>query len=116
MAHVHRNANLGRLAALGVALPYLAATLPLLIFQDRIGDIEYYRSGWLRSFDDLTSWLTLAAFLAGTAFGLPWLRRLFRGTPSKVRTLTLVIVGLLIHFLAVFVVRFLVYMQLGGIL
>lgn len=78
--------------------------------------MDYYTSGRLTTWDTVTGWLTFGAFVLGAALCWPWLRARLAGTSSKVRWIILSAAALLVQFIAVFVVRFLVYLSSGGIL
>ena len=78
--------------------------------------MDYYTSGRMTTWDTVTGWLTLGAFVLGTALCWPWLRARLTGTSSRVRWISIGIAALVVQFIAVFVVRFLVYVGSGGIL
>ena len=78
--------------------------------------MDYYTSGKLTTWDIVTGWLTFGALVVGAALCWPWLGAHLTGSSSRVRWIVLGIGALLVQFVAVFVVRFLVYLSSGGIL
>ena len=104
------------LAVLGVALPYAVAVSTTVLFRARIRSVDDYASGWLSTWDTATSWLTIGAILLGLALCWPWAKKRLTGGPLPRRRVALGIAAVLIQFVAVFFVRFLVYLSLGGIL
>ena len=104
------------LAAFGVALPYAVAVLSIVFFRESVRNVDYYTSGRLTTWDSVTGWLTFGAFVLGSGLCWPWLRARLAGTAVKVRWIAFSVAVLVIQFVAVFVVRFLVYLSSGGIL
>ena len=103
------------LALLGLALPYVVAVLSTVLFRET-RTMDYYRSGRLAAWDTVTGWLTFSAFVLGSALCCPWLWERLAWSSSRVRWIALGSVVLVVQFIAVFSVRFLVYVSAGGIL
>ena len=116
MTPTRHKSSTAMLAAFGVALPYAVAVLSIVLFRESVRSMDYYTSGRLTTWDTVTAWLTFGAFLFGAALCWPWLRARLAGSSSRVRWIALGVAALAAQFVAVFVVRFLVYLSSGGIL
>jgi hypothetical protein len=114
--HTRSSPSATVLAVFGLVLPYAVAVLSIVLFKESVRSMDYYTSGKLATWDTVTGWLTFGAFMLGAAFCWPWGRvRLARAT-SRAGWVTLGVAALAVQFVAVFVVRFLVYLSSGGIL
>jgi hypothetical protein len=102
------------MATTGLLLPYFVGVLGGVLFQSEIRSMAYYRSGRLTRLDHDTELATFAAVFVGVCLMLPFLFRAFRGSnvPGKIWLALL----LCVHLAAVFVVRFIAYYMVGGIL
>ena len=116
MISTHRYFAPGTLVVFGVALPYVVAVLTIALFRESVRSMDYYTSGKLTTWDTVTGWLTFGAFVLGSALCWPWLSAHLAGTSSRVRWIMIGIAALVVQFVAVFVVRLLVYLNSGGIL
>jgi hypothetical protein len=113
-----RITGLSVLAAFGILLPYAVAVGRTVLLGNKVGDLDYYRSGALARWDERTTRLTLAAFGLGLACCVPLIRLGLAGRSRRARlllTLGLVLVAVA-HLIAVIVVGFLFYYNAGGIL
>jgi hypothetical protein len=102
---------------LGILLPYIVAIGGTAIIGDKVGNYDFYRSGQLQASDDATSLATLIAYGLGLLVCVPWLWGYWNQLTLKKRlcmSCTSVLVAFL-HFVAVFVVRFLFYIHSGGV-
>lgn len=116
MTPTRQNSPVAVLAAIGIALPYVVAVLSIVLFRESVRSMEYYTSGRLTTWHTVTGWLTFGAFMLGVVLCWPWLRARLAGKSSRVRWIALGVAALVVQFVAVFVVRFLVYLISGGIL
>lgn len=108
----------GWLAVTGLILPYAVGILVVVSNASSIGNYNYYVSGRLREWDDLTSLLTLGAVIVGFCACLPWISRHGKNSRSKKRMILalLICIAPFLQLIGVFLVRFLVYNAMGGIL
>jgi hypothetical protein len=108
----------GRLAVVGILLPYAVGIASTAVLGNKVGSFDFYSSGRLRAWDEVTSIATIVAYGLGLLACLPWL---WEHSTKNFTTMGRLCMGCTLALLAavqlvaVFVVRFLYYVHVGGI-
>lgn len=102
------------LAIFGVLLPYAVAIVPIVLFRREIRSHDFYLAGKLATFNMVTGWLTVAALVLGIVPCWPWLQISCRAAESRILWVAGIAVVAFIEFVAVFTVRFWLYVSSGG--
>ena len=105
------------LAILGFLLPYMVGVFSMLALGKRVSDVEFYSLGRLTESEAVTENLTLLSFVVGLGLCAPWVASKLRGrtATTKAWLFFALMVGIGVHFVAVFGLRLLTYLQMGGI-
>jgi hypothetical protein len=95
----------------------MVGVLSMLALGNRVGDVEFASSGRLAESEAVTENLTLLSFVVGLGLCAPWVASKLRGRTDTTKTWLFfgIVVGIGVHFVAVFGLRLLTYLQMGGI-
>lgn len=78
--------------------------------------MEFYTSGKLETWDTVSGWICLGAFVLGLALCWPFVRQLFAASSTRSMLVAGILIFCVLQFLGVYGFRVVLYVGSGGIL